>query len=695
MSTKNIEQKILSLREELNKHNRFYYVDSNPVISDKQFDMMLEELIKLEAEHPEFFSPESPSQRVGGTVSKEFKQVRHKYPMLSLGNTYSEQELSDFDDRIRKSIGDDFSYVCELKFDGVAIGLTYRDGKLLQAVTRGDGVSGDDVTVNVRTIRSIPLQLTGDDIPDEFEIRGEIIMPRPAFQRINAEMEAQLIEDGYDSEEIADRLLKNPRNAASGTLKMQDSKVVARRGLDCFFYAILGDSIPVDTHYDSIKKASQWGFKVSKDVQLVEDINGVFSFLKKWEHDRLKLEYDTDGIVVKVNSFATQEDLGYTAKSPRWAIAYKYKSESVSTELLSVSYQVGRTGAITPVANLAPVQLAGTTVKRATLHNADQIEKLDLHQGDYVFVEKGGEIIPKITAVDLSKRKKNSIPVQYIKLCPECKSPLVRKETEVLHYCPNHLACPPQIKGRIDHFISRRAMNIDSLGEGKIEMLFDHGLVRTPADLYKLKESDILGLEKIIEQEDGARSKKISLQKKSVENILKGIEASKSVPFERVLYAIGIRYVGETVAKKLASQFRSIDALKAATAEDLVKADEIGEKIADSILDFFKHEVNLKLIMELRQAGLQMDYKGEAKLEKLSNLLDGKSFVVSGVFSNFSREELKQLIEQHGGKNLSGISSKTSFMIAGDESGPSKLEKAKKLNVPVISEKDFLAMIGL
>ncbi len=694
MNEKNIEQKILNLRKELDEHNHHYYVESKPVISDQEFDKMLEELIQLEKENPEFFSTESPSQRVGGAVTKDFKQVKHKHPMLSLGNTYSEEELSDFDDRIRKAIGDDFEYACELKFDGVAIGLTYKKGKLVQAVTRGDGVQGDDVTANVRTIRSIPLQVKANDVPDEFEIRGEIIMPRPAFDRINSEMEAQLTEDGYNPDEIADRLLKNPRNAASGTLKMQDSKVVAKRGLDCFFYAILGDKLPSETHYDSLQLAIKWGFKISEHVRLVENIEGVFTYIKKWELNRTKLDFDTDGVVVKVNSFATQEDLGYTAKSPRWAIAYKYKSESVSTELLSVSFQVGRTGAITPVANLAPVQLAGTTVKRATLHNADQIEKLDLYEGDFVFVEKGGEIIPKITAVDLSKRKKNSKPVLYISICPECGTKLERREGEVLHYCPNTLSCPPQIKGRIEHFISRRAMNIDSLGEGKIEMLFDHGLVKTAADLYKLKSADILGLEKIIHPDGEGKAKKISLQKKSVDNILSGIEASKSVPFERVLYAIGIRYVGETVAKKLAMHFRTMDALMQAGPEDLVQAEEIGEKIALSILDFLSQPENLKLLEELKDAGLQMEFAGEARLERLSNSLEGKSFVVSGVFSNFSRDDLKQLIEQHGGKNLSGISSKTNFMLAGDDSGPSKLEKAKKLNVPVISENDFLKMIG-
>ncbi|TAH41526.1 MAG: NAD-dependent DNA ligase LigA [Bacteroidetes bacterium] len=694
MDKKKIEERILLLRKELDEHNHHYYVESNPIISDREFDMMLEELIKLEKENPEFFSSESASQRVGGEVTKEFKSVKHKYPMLSLSNTYSEQDLTDFDERIRKSIGDDFSYVCELKFDGVAIGLTYNKGRLIRALTRGDGIQGDDVTANVRTIRSIPLLLSNKDVPEEFEIRGEIIMPRPAFDRINSEMEAQLLEDGYDPEEIAERLLKNPRNAASGTLKMQDSKIVAKRGLDCFFYALLGENLPFETHYDSIQKAKEWGFRISEHVRTVDDRQGVFDYINKWDKARSGLSFDTDGVVIKVNSFATQEDLGYTAKSPRWAIAYKYKSESVSTELLSLSYQVGRTGAITPVANLAPVQLAGTTVKRATLHNADQIEKLDLHEGDFVFVEKGGEIIPKITEVDLTKRKKGATAIRYIDKCPECGTALERNEGEVLHYCPNNLGCPPQIKGRIDHFISRRAMNIDSLGEGKIEMLYDHGLIKTPADLYKLQESDLLGLEKIIEPEEGGKSKKISLQKKSVANILSGIEASKSVPFERVLYAIGIRYVGETVAKKLAIHFRNMDAIMHAPLEELVLADEIGDKIAQSIVDFFKQSRNIALVDELKKSGLQMEFAGEAQLEKLSNSLEGKAFVVSGVFSNFSRDELKLLIEQHGGKNLSGISSKTNFMIAGEDSGPSKLEKARKLNVPVISENDFLQMIA-
>ncbi len=693
MTKSEIERRIIELRKEIDEHNHYYYVESNPRISDFEFDKLLEELIKLEKENPEFISAESPSQRVGGAVTKEFRQVRHKVPMLSLGNTYSEEELRDFDERIRKAVGDDFDYVCELKFDGVAIGITYVDGRLSQAVTRGDGVQGDDVSANVRTIRSIPLQLRSGDFPREFEVRGEIIMPRHSFDRINADMERQLTEDGYGPEEILEKLLKNPRNAASGTLKMQDSKIVAKRGLDCFCYGVLGDDLPFETHFSSLQKLRQWGFKVSEHTKQVKDIKDVFSFLDHWEQRRFDLDYDTDGVVIKVNSFSTQEELGFTAKSPRWAIAYKYKSESVSTELLSVTYQVGRTGAITPVANLSPLQLAGTTVRRATLHNADQMEKLDLHAGDWVFVEKGGEIIPKITAVDLQKRKPGTKAIKYISKCPECGSDLYRNELEALHYCPNSLACPPQIKGRIEHFISRRAMDIDSLGEGKVELLFEKGLIKTPADLYRLQESDLLGLEKVIEQEGESKSRKISLRKKSVEKILSGIRESLNVPFERVLYAIGIRYVGETVAKKLARHFKSMDALRKANYDDLTAAEEVGEKIAHSILEFFRNTRNIRLIEELKAAGLQMEYAGAPEATPLSNRLAGKSFVVSGTFSNFNRDELKLLIEQHGGKNLSGVSSKTSFMIAGEDSGPSKLEKAEKLSVPVISIDDFLKMI--
>ncbi|MBL0063824.1 MAG: NAD-dependent DNA ligase LigA [Bacteroidetes bacterium] len=694
MTEQQAKHRIEQLTHLIDEHNYKYYVESKPVISDFEFDELLLELIKLEKEYPQFTSPDSPTQRVGGAVTKEFKAVKHKYPMLSLGNTYSEDELRDFDERVRKVTGDDVEYVCELKFDGVAIGLTYRDGRLVQAVTRGDGVQGDDITANVKTIKSIPLRLKKGDYPDEFEIRGEIFMPRSSFDRINSEMESQLREDGYDDVEISERLLKNPRNAASGTIKMQDSAVVAKRKLDCYLYFVLGDSINFKTHFESLQKAGEWGFKISEHSKICKSLDEIFEFLNKWNVKRHELPYDTDGVVIKVNSLAQQRDLGFTAKSPRWAIAYKFKAESVSTELISISYQVGRTGAITPVANLKPVQLAGTTVKRATLHNADQIQKLDLRIGDHVFVEKGGEIIPKITAVDLSKRADTSRPVHYISECPECETSLIRREGEALHYCPNSNGCPPQIKGRIEHFISRRAMNIDSLGEGKVEMLFENKLIHTPSDLYKLDYDSLIGLEKIIEPEEGGKAKKISLQDKSVKKILNGIEESKTVPFERVLYAIGIRFVGETVAKKLALHFKSIEALEAAGLEELLQVEEIGEKIAESVLEFFKEKANRQLIHDLKKAGLQLELSASSIPKKLSAKLEGKTFVVSGVFSNFSRDEIKLLIEQHGGKNQSGVSAKTNFLLAGDEAGPSKLEKAKKLNVRIIGEKEFSEMIN-
>ncbi len=694
MTEQEAKQRISQLSKEIDDHNYKYYVLSNPEISDIEFDKLLNELIDLEKKFPHYAFPDSPTQRVGGAVTKEFKSVRHKYPMLSLGNTYSEEELRDFDERVRKVTGDQVEYVCELKFDGVAIGLTYKEGKLVQAVTRGDGVQGDDITTNVKTIASIPLRLNPGDYPEEFEIRGEIFMPRASFDRINLDMENQLREDGYDDSEIAERLLKNPRNAASGTIKMQDSSTVAKRKLDCFLYFVLGESLNFKTHHESLLKAKEWGFKVSEHSKICQTLDQVFSFLQKWNFQRHDLPYDTDGVVIKVNSLAQQRELGFTAKSPRWAIAYKFKAESVSTELLSITYQVGRTGAITPVANLKPVQLAGTTVKRATLHNADQITKLDLRIGDQVFVEKGGEIIPKITAVDLSKRHSHSKPVHYITECPECGTALERKEGEALHYCPNATGCPPQIKGRIEHFISRKAMNIDSLGEGKVEMLFENNLVKTPADLYALTHDQLLGLEKIIEAEEGGKSKKISLQEKSVQKILKGIEASREVPFERVLYAIGIRFVGETVAKKLALHFKTMDALRSAELEELLQVEEIGDKIAESVLEFFKDKSNVHLVEALEAAGLQMKVSASATPEKLSSRLEGQSFVVSGVFSNFSREEIKVLIEQHGGKNQSGVSAKTTFLLAGDEAGPSKLEKAKKLNVKILSEKEFTEMIS-
>ena len=694
MTEQQAKKRIEQLSTELEDHNYRYYVLDKPSISDFAFDKLMDELIQLEKEYPQFLSPESPSQRVGGQVTKNFKSVTHKVPMMSLGNTYSREELLEFDERVRKTLDHRYEYVCELKFDGLSIALVYRHGKLLQAVTRGDGVQGDDVTTNVKTIRSVPLKLAKGDYADEFEVRGEIFMPLSSFEKINKELTAQLREDGYDEEEIFERILKNPRNAASGTIKMQDSKVVAKRNLDCFLYMLLGENMKIDSHFDALKKMKQWGFKVSSHVKLCKSIHEVFDFIDHWEKEREHLPFEIDGIVIKINSFEEQRLLGYTAKSPRWAISYKYKAESVSTKLLSVSYQVGRTGAITPVANLHPVFLAGTTVKRASLHNADQIEKLGLHTGDYVFVEKGGEIIPKITAVDIRKREKNSRKIRYIDSCPECGTKLVRKEEEAIHYCPNETGCPPQIKGKIEHFISRKAMDIDSLGEGKVEMLFDNGLIRTPADLYRLKHSQLIGLEKIIDPGEGEKPKKISLQEKSVQKILAGIEASKQVSFERVLYAIGIRYVGETVAKKLARHFKNIDAIMQATEEQLIQAEEIGDKIAESVHAFFREKKHLKMIEQLREAGLKMEISKSELPKMVSNKLEGLSFVVSGVFANFSRDGIKTVIEQHGGKNQSGVSSKTDFLLAGDEAGPSKLEKAKKLKVKVIGEKEFEKMIS-
>ncbi|MFN5325291.1 MAG: NAD-dependent DNA ligase LigA, partial [Bacteroidota bacterium] len=595
MDIKDASERVRLLSSELERHNHLYYVKAQPEISDHAFDLLLDELIRLEKQFPELRSPDSPSQRVGGAVTKEFKQVQHKYPMLSLSNTYSEDEVREFDDRIRKSIGNDFEYVCELKFDGVAVGITYLNGRLLRAVTRGDGVQGDDITTNVKTIGSIPLNLIGTGFPDEFEIRGEIFMPRSSFDRINIDLKKQLEEDGYDEIEILDKLLKNPRNAAAGTIKMQDSKVVASRNLDCFLYFLYGENLPFKNHYEALRKAKDWGFKVSDYMVKVKDINGVIDYINEWDQARFNLGYDTDGIVIKVNDFGQQELLGFTAKSPRWAIAYKFKPENVSTKLLSIDYQVGRTGAITPVANLSPVQLSGTTVKRASLHNADQIEKLGICEGDFLNVEKGGEIIPKVTSVDLNKRLPEAKPISYITHCPECHTALIRKDGEALHYCPNQSGCPPQIIGKLIHFIGRRAMNIDSLGEEKVELLYQKGLVKSPADLYELNEESLLGLEKSIDFE-GVKSKKISLREKSVDKIISGIKASKSVPFERVLFSIGIRYVGETVAKKLARHFKNMNNLSQASFEELLEAPEVGEKIAGSIIDFFKDEKNRLLV---------------------------------------------------------------------------------------------------
>jgi DNA ligase (NAD+) len=681
MTKEEAKIRIEDLRKQIEKHNNAYYNLSAPTINDYEFDILMKELISLEEEFPQFLDSNSPSQRVGGDVTKEFKQVKHKYPMLSLSNTYSEDEIKEFDERVRKVIGNDFEYVCELKYDGLSIGLTYVNGILKQAVTRGDGEKGDDVTANVKIIKSIPLQLYGNDFPEEFEIRGEIIMPHKSFQRLNKERE-----------EIGEMPFANPRNAASGSLRMHDSREVKKRGLDCFLYYLLGESLPARTHYTNLRKTKDWGFKISEYMVKCKDIEGVFEYIRTWEKEKDNLDFDIDGAVIKVNSLQQQEMLGYTAKLPRWAIAYKFKAERVSTKLLSVVFQIGRTGAITPVANLEPVQLAGTVVKRATLHNADQIEKLDLHDGDFVFVEKGGEIIPKIISVDESKRNNSSLKkIQYITNCPECNTLLVRKEGEAIHYCPNETGCPPQIKGKLEHFISRKAMNIDSLGEGKIEILFDKGLVKNAADLYDLTFDRLFGLEKEYILDDG-KKRVVKFKEKTVENILNGINESKKIPFERVLFAIGIRYVGETVAKKLALHHRNIDALIHATYDELLDVEEVGSKIAESIVSFFSNEKNIELIQQLQKNGVQFEID-ERSSSRISDKLQGKSFVVSGIFTKFSRDQIKKMIEGNGGKNVSSISSKTNFLIAGGNMGPEKKKKATSLNIPIISEDNFLKML--
>ncbi|MHB8261519.1 MAG: NAD-dependent DNA ligase LigA [Bacteroidia bacterium] len=674
MTAEQAKQRIEKLCKEIEQHNYNYYVLDKPTISDYEFDMLLEELIKLEKQYPEYLSPNSPSQRVGGQITKEFKSVKHKYLMLSLANSYSKDELTDFDERVKKGLGitstDLFSsgveYVCELKFDGLSISLTYENGKLLQGVTRGDGVQGDDVTTNVRTIHSIPLSIKGD-YPGFFEIRGEIFLPLKVFNAINKERE-----------EIGDAPLANPRNAASGTMKMQDSAVVSKRKLDCFVYYMMGDNLPATTHYESLEKAKTWGFKISPYTKLCNNMEEVFEFINHWDKKRDDLPFDIDGIVIKVNSFKQQQQLGFTAKSPRWAIAYKFKAEQVSTVLESISYQVGRTGAITPVANLKPILLAGTTVKRASLHNADIIEKLDVRIGDHVFVEKGGEIIPKIVGVDLSRRDAHSSPVKYITHCPECNTKLIRGEEESNHYCPNENGCPPQIKGKIEHFVSRKAMNIDSLGAETIEQLYDAGLINNIADIYELKKEQLLPLERMAE--------------KSVNNLLEGIEASKKVPFERVLYAIGIRHVGETTAKKIAKKIKSMEALLLSSEKELLQIDEVGEIIAKSIVRFFRSKLNVFIVGSLAKHGLQ-DELTEEQLQSATDKLGGKTFVISGVFQKHSRDSLKDLIEKNGGKNTSSISGKTNYLLAGDNMGPEKLKKAEKLGVAIISEDDFLKMI--
>ncbi|MDF2436254.1 MAG: ligase LigA [Bacteroidota bacterium] len=680
-----IKNKISELSKQLEEHNYNYYVLSNPTISDYEFDKQLEELIRLEKEYPQYLRSDSPSQRVGGQITKEFKSVKHKYPMLSLSNTYNEEDVRDFDDRIRKAGVTDHEYVCELKYDGVSISLTYRNGELIQAVTRGDGEKGDDVTANVKTIKSVPIRLRGEGFPEEFEIRGEIFMPKKEFLRINEAMRKELIEEGYDDEEIFEKQLKNPRNATSGTLKQQNSKAVAERKLDCYLYSVLGEDLPFGSHFENLMAAKEWGFKISEDTEKHDSVEGVLKYIDKWDKKRHNLNVETDGVVIKVNSYEHQRFLGFTAKSPRWAIAYKYKAQQVSTILESISYQVGRTGAITPVANLKPVQLAGTTVKRASLHNSDIIEKLDVRVGDTVFVEKGGEIIPKIISVDLSKRKNNDLfsnesePTKYIAHCPECGTDLVRSEGEANHYCPNEMGCPPQVKGRMEHYVSRRAMNIDSLGGETIAQLYAAGLIKNIADIYELKKEELLKLERMAE--------------KSANNLLAGIEASKQVPFERVLFAIGIRHIGETTAKKLALYFKSVDALSKAGIEQLLEVGDIGERIAKTIVDFFADEKNIEIVQRLKAHGVQFELT-EDQLTNVSDKLKDKTFVVSGVFTKFSRDDIKKAIEQHGGKNSGSISGKTSYVLAGENMGPEKLKKAEKLGVPVISEDDFIKMIS-
>jgi len=680
MNKEEARKRIKELTEKLREHNYKYYVLSAPEISDYEFDMMLKELEELEEAFPEFRFPDSPTQRVGGEPVKEFRTVTHKYPMLSLGNSYSEEEIREFDSRVKKTVGPDVEYTCEHKYDGVAIGLTYINGILTTAVTRGDGVQGDDVTNNVKTIKSIPLHLRGD-YPPELEVRGEIFMTITGFQELNRERE-----------EIGETPFANPRNSASGTLKMQDPAEVAKRPLDCFIYYTPTELEGIKTHYESLKYLKKIGLKTSGNIAVCKTLDEVFEYIKDWDKGRKELDYDIDGVVIKVNSLEQQKILGNTAKSPRWAIAYKFKAERAETTLLSIDYQVGRTGAITPVANLEPVRLAGTTVKRASLHNEDVIKNLDVRVGDKVYVEKGGEIIPKIVGVNKAARKPGLPPFEFIKICPECGTSLVRKEGEAAHYCPNEDFCPPQIKGKLEHFISRKAMNIDSLGEGKIEILYDHGLVKNIADLYDLTYDQLFGLEKVIRDESG-KEKKISFQEKTAQKILAGIENSKNTPFHKVLFALGIRYVGETVAKKLAAHFRNIDALASASFEELVEVDEIGEKIAESVINWFRKPEHREIIQRLKAAGVQLEV--EESEPETENILNGRAFVVSGVFSRHSREEIKALIEKYGGKNVSSISSKTDYVLAGENMGPAKKQKAEKLGVPIISEDEFEKMIGL
>lgn len=660
-------QRILQLRKELHEHNYKYYVLNQPEISDQEFDFMMKELQELEARHEDMFDPNSPTQRVGSDINQEFTQVTHKYPMLSLANTYSQEEVADFYSSVKKGLnGEDFEICCELKYDGLSISLTYEDGKLVRGVTRGDGVHGDDVTANVKTIRSIPLVLKDGDWTKAFEIRGEILMPWNVFERLNQEREA-----------AEEPLFANPRNAASGTLKSQNSALVASRNLDAYLYYLLGDELPGDGHYENLEKAREWGFKISEGMRKVKTLQEIYDFIDYWDTERKNLPVATDGIVLKVNSLRQQRALGYTAKNPRWAIAYKFKAERACTRLNEVTFQVGRTGAVTPVANMEPVQLAGTTVRRATLNNEDFIRSLDLHIGDYVYVEKGGEIIPKIVGVDIEQRPIIAQPVTFITHCPECGAKLVRYEGEAAYYCPNDAGCPPQIKGRIEHFISRKAMNIDSIGPETVDDFYRHGLVRNVADLYDIEVQQING--------DGSRQK-------SAEKIVNGIEASKQVPFERVVFALGIRFVGETTARLLARHFKTIDALAAASLQDLLEVEGVGEVIAKSVMTYFRNPVTMQIVERLRGYGLQMALS-EEQMSSATDKLAGKSIVISGVFAHHSRDEYKQMIEQNGGKNVGSISGKTSFILAGENMGPAKLQKAEKLGIQIVDEETFLKMI--
>jgi DNA ligase (NAD+) len=669
MNKDEAKEEILRLSKEINYHNHAYYVESNPLISDYEFDKLLEKLQELEKQFPEFSFESSPTKRVGGDITKKFQTVAHTFPMLSLSNTYSEEEILEWENRIKKLEDGAIEYVCELKYDGVAIGIRYENGFLTRAVTRGDGTQGEEITANVRTIRTIPLQLRGD-FPQDFEIRGEIFMPLASFLKLNTERE-----------ENGEQLFANPRNTASGTLKMQDSKVVSERNLDSYLYGVYGNNLAFEGHFETVQKAGEWGFKIplqqSRMIEKTDSAEGIMNFIHFWDKERYNLPFEIDGVVVKVNNYAQQKRLGFTAKSPRWAIAYKFKTERVETKLESVVYQVGRTGSITPVANLKPVQLGGTTVKRASLHNSDQIKRLDLHVNDFVYVEKGGEIIPKIVGVNTEKRTKDAGIIQFIESCPECNATLIRREGEANHYCPNEDACPPQMKGKMEHFISRKAMNIDGLGAETIDLLYEKGLIKTSADLYDLTFDQVVELDRMAD--------------KSADNLIKGLVESKNIPFERVLFALGIRFVGETVAKKLAKHFKYMDALIAAKFDDLTNVGEIGEKIAISLQQYFLNEEHLHFIDRLKKAGLQFEIKEKVGA---SNKLEGKSFVVSGVFNAFSRDELKELIESNGGKNVSAISNKTDYVVAGENMGPAKLKKATDLGIAILSEDEFIQLIN-